>query len=105
MGDAEGIQRRVIAGISLGLQGISNDMKTISLAVSESDYEEYRKAARQQGRSTADLIREAMAVYRATHIGKRTRLERLPALAGHRLVGELPASDEVWDEMFERGDE
>jgi hypothetical protein len=80
-------------------------MKTISLAVSESDYEAYRTAAKQQRRSTADLIREAMSVYRGTHLERRTRLENLPALAGHRLIADLPTSSDVWDEMFDRCDE
>jgi len=39
-------------------------MKTISLAVSETDYEAYRRASHAQHRPIAQLIREAMAFYR-----------------------------------------
>ena len=41
------------------------DMKTISLSVSEKDYELFRDEAKRQQRSIASLIREAMAVHLA----------------------------------------
>lgn len=74
-------------------------MKTISLAVSESDYEAFRHAAARRGRSIAQLIREAMATYRAEHLPELSRLEDFPVLVGHRLVAPLPARDELWDEV------
>lgn len=74
-------------------------MKAISLAVSESDYEAFRRAAERDGRSIAHLIREAMAVYRVERLQERTRLKDFPVLVGHRPVAKLPTRDEVWDEI------
>lgn len=77
-------------------------MKTISLAVSEDDYEEFRRTARRQNRPIAQLIREAMAVYRAEHLSARVALNELPVLAGHRPRTGLPTKEEVYDEIFDR---
>lgn len=75
-------------------------MKTISVAVSEEDYEEYRRASRVQKRPIAQLIREAMATYRAEHLERRIALDELPVLPGHRLKAELPTKEEVYGEVF-----
>lgn len=75
-------------------------MKTISLAVSTDDYEAFRQAAREQGRPIAQLIRESMAVYRAEHLERRQRLDRLPVLAGHQPTGDLPSRAEIYEEIF-----
>lgn len=75
-------------------------MKTISVAVSDNDYEAFRRAARAQRRSIAQLIREAMAYYRTEKIVARSPLTDVPVLAGHRLVGRLPDRHEVYDEIF-----
>jgi len=74
-------------------------MKTISLAVSEPDYEAFRRAAEVEGRSIAQLIREAMATYRAERLETRTPLRVLPVLIGHRPLAPLPERSEVWDEI------
>jgi len=76
-----------------------NDMRTISVAVSETDYEAFRRAADRQGRPIAHLIREAMAVYRAERLRERTRLTHFPVLVGHRQVAPLPSREELWDEV------
>jgi hypothetical protein len=76
-------------------------MRTISVAVSESDYDAFRKAAGQRDRSIAQLIREAMARYRETELEPRTPLRSVPVLPGHRLVGRLPSRSEIYDELFE----
>lgn len=73
-------------------------MKTISVAVSEADYETFRQAARRRNGSAAQLIREAMAFYRAEKLEERPRLTDLPVLAGHRPLSGLPA----WAELLER---
>lgn len=77
-------------------------MKTISLAVSESDYEAFRLASQSGGRSVAQLIREAMAVYRSEHLEERTLLTDFPVLVGHRLLTDLPTREEIHDEMLDR---
>lgn len=75
-------------------------MKTISLSVSEVEYQAFQRAAKQKNRSVAQLIREAMTYYREKSLEAKTPLTELPLLPGHRQVKELPARDEVYDEMF-----
>lgn len=76
-------------------------MKTISVAVSEADYEAFREAARAEGRSIAQLIREAMAEYRREHLNRRSKLVDLPLFPGPRPVTPLPSREEIYDEAFE----
>jgi len=75
-------------------------MKSISLSVIESDYEAFRRAAEDSGRSIAQLIREAMALYREERIDRGTPLREVPVLAGHRLKRPLPSRVELYDEMY-----
>jgi hypothetical protein len=75
-------------------------MRTISVAVSEPDYEAFRRAAGSQGRPIAELIREAMALYRTERIEPRTRLTDLPVFLGRQAVSELPHRAEIYDEIF-----
>jgi hypothetical protein len=77
-------------------------MKTISVSVSEDDYELFRRQARLKGRKIAELIREAMALYRDERLVPREPLREIPLLAGHRLTGPIPSRAEVWDEIFTR---
>lgn len=74
-------------------------MRTISVAVSEDDYEAFRRAADRQRRPIAQLIREAMFVYRSEHLSERTRLTDFPVLVGHRQIAPLPTREELWDEV------
>lgn len=76
-------------------------MKTISVAVSESDYDAFREAAQQRDRSIAQLIRDAMARYRETELEPRRPLRAVSVLPGHRPVGKLPSRSEIYEEMFE----
>jgi hypothetical protein len=75
-------------------------MKTISVTVSSEDYEVFRQVASSEGRSIAQLIREAMAYYRAEKLRRSTRLTKLPVLAGHRALGPLPSRADVYDEIL-----
>ncbi len=77
-------------------------MKPISLSVSESEYEAFRVAARAQGRPIAEMIREAMAFYRAEKISARQDLTTVPVLVGHRPVAPLPARSDLYDDMVGR---
>jgi hypothetical protein len=76
-------------------------MRTISLAVLESDYEAFKEAAKEQGRSAAQLIREAMTFFRQHRLQKREPLRALPVLSAHRPIGNLPSRAELYDEVFE----
>jgi hypothetical protein len=74
-------------------------MKTISLAVLESDYEAFRKVAEAEGRSVALMIREAMAAYRVQVLEQQKPLRSLPVLTGHRQTAPLPTRDEIYAEV------
>jgi hypothetical protein len=77
-------------------------MRTISVSVSKADYDAFRRGSKRQKRSIAQLIREAMALYREERLEPKGRLTELPVLIGHRPKGALPARAELYDEMFER---
>jgi len=79
-------------------------MKSISLSVSEDDYEAFRAAADREGESIAALIREAMSFYRKERLSDRRPLEQLPVLVGHRPLTPLPSRATVYDEMFGDGE-
>jgi uncharacterized protein YbjT (DUF2867 family) len=74
-------------------------MKTISLSVSESDYEAFREVAEAEGRPVALMIREAMAAYRVQVLEKKKPLRSVPVLVGHRQVSPLPTRDEIYAEV------
>ena len=76
-------------------------MRRISLAVLESDYEAFKQAAKEQERSAAQLIREAMTFFRQHRLQQREPLRELPILSANRLLGELPSRAELYDELFE----
>jgi hypothetical protein len=88
--------------LGTGRDNIGTYMKTISVMVLEEEYEAFRRAARHQGRPVAQLIREAMALYRAERIERAGRLEEVPVLPGHRPKGPLPTREELYDEVFGR---
>ena len=75
-------------------------MKTISVGIVDSDYESFRRASKAQGRPIAQLIREAMALYRREHLEQRTPLRDVPVLVGHCLVTDLPDRSDLYDEVF-----
>lgn len=79
----------------------ATDMKTISIGVSEQDYEAFQIASRREKRPVAQLIREAMAFYRQERLETRRPLRDLPVLPGHRPTGALPSRAEVWEEIFD----
>ncbi len=79
-------------------------MRTFSVSVPDSDYEAFRQAAEARNRLFDDLVREAIALYRAERIQGKEPLTDLPVLSGHQLVGELPPRTEVWDEILQSGD-
>jgi hypothetical protein len=80
---------------------IDTNMKTISVAVSEADYRAFQEAAEREHRPVAQLIREAMAEYRARRLPEKTALRQLPVLAGHRPIAPLPSRSEIYDEIFD----
>jgi hypothetical protein len=75
-------------------------MKVISLSVSKEDYEAFRRGSRRLKRPIAQLIREAMAVYRRERLEEKNRLVELPVLVGHRPLSALPGRAEIYEEVF-----
>ncbi len=76
-------------------------MKTISIAVSEDDYEAFRRESQQSDRPIAQLIRESMAYYRKEHLEEKIRLTELPVVVGHRPLAGLPTRAELYEEVFD----
>ena len=60
-------------------------MKLISLNVSEKTYGEFKKYAQDQDRPVAELIREAMELYREKKIELQKSLKHLPTSAKPKL--------------------
>jgi len=85
----------------VGVCGIVDAMRTISISVSRDDYEAFRRGSKRLRRSIAQLIREAMALYREERLEQKSRLTELPVLVGHRPFGRLPTRAELYDELFE----
>lgn len=75
-------------------------MKTITINVSEPVYEDYRRASRSQGRSTSELIREAMESYRRQHLRSRGDLRGLRPRSLGKLLKPLSRRDDLLSEML-----
>jgi hypothetical protein len=77
-------------------------MRTISVSVSKDDYAAFRRGSKRLRRSIAQLIREAMALYREQRLEEKSRLSSLPVLVGHRPLASLPSRADLYDEIFAR---
>jgi hypothetical protein len=77
-----------------------NDMKTISLSVSDEEYAKFQQISAHIDRPVAQLIRAAMVHYRTTVLEPKERLTELPLLYGHRPTAPLPGRAELYDEVF-----
>lgn len=78
-------------------------MKPITINVSESTYSEFKEHARRQDRKTAELIREAMELYREKKIcdsASRSLRELQPASLG-QILTPLDGSDDLLGEMVD----
>ncbi|RPJ56777.1 MAG: ribbon-helix-helix protein, CopG family [Acidobacteria bacterium] len=60
-------------------------MKVISVYVSENTYAKFKEYAEAQDRPVAELIREAMELYRSSRIQPRRQLTVLPTTAKPKL--------------------
>jgi len=80
-------------------------MKTITVHVSEPIYREYQEFAKRTDRKTAELIREAMELYRAQRIRQRqthSLLEHEPADMGKPLKPSRSRADLLEDFFDDR---
>jgi Ribbon-helix-helix protein, copG family len=80
---------------------IISNMKSISVSVHEDDYEVFRAHAKREGRSIAELVREAMRQYRQK-LGSINRLEHVTVLDGPTPKGPLSDKSAIYDEMVGR---
>jgi metal-responsive CopG/Arc/MetJ family transcriptional regulator len=77
-------------------------MKTITVNVSETVYEEFQQYAKRVDRKAAELIREAMEMYRRQHIQRRTSLKvRRPAASVGGSFRALGPDDDLLGEMLD----
>lgn len=76
-------------------------MKTITVNVSESVYEDFQKFALKLEKKTSELIREAMEEYRIAHIERKTSLrDRRPASVGGA-IEPVTTEDDLLEEMLD----
>jgi hypothetical protein len=76
-------------------------MKPITVNVSESIYQDFKEYARRQDRKTAELIREAMELYREKKIQDSgiTSLRELRPESLGKLLQPLSSEDDILEEM------
>lgn len=75
-------------------------MKTITINVSETAYEDFRRAARAAGRPTSELIREAMETYRRERLRPRPDLRAFRPRSLGAVLKPLEGDDDLLDEML-----
>lgn len=76
-------------------------MKTITVNVSEPVYQDFRLYARRTDRKASELIREAMELYRQTHMQRRTTLrDRRPASVGGA-IQPITSNDDLLEDMLD----
>ena len=76
-------------------------MKTISVNVSEPVYQDFLEHARRTDRTAAELIREAMELFRAQRIAARTSIKTLGPLDLGKVVAPLDSEDDLLEEMLD----
>ena len=75
-------------------------MKTISVNVSEPVYEDFMEHAQRTDRTAAELIREAMDMFRCDRIRPRTSLTELKPLNLGKTLKPLSSRDALLGEML-----
>ncbi len=75
-------------------------MKTISVNISEPVYQDFLDYARRTDRTAAELIREAMELFRNQRIRPRTSVATLEPLDLGRTLRPLTSRDDLLDEML-----
>ncbi|MFZ4484104.1 MAG: hypothetical protein ACOYOL_09020 [Chthoniobacterales bacterium] len=76
-------------------------MKTITINVSGPVYDEFRAFAGKTDRKASELIREAMELYRQTHLHRRTSLwDRRPTTVGGP-IRPMTGEDDLLGEMLD----
>lgn len=77
-------------------------MKAITINVSEPVYARFQEYAKQHDRTTSELIREAMDLYRSTRIEKRSSLRDLgPAASVGEVYHPYSGREDLFEEMID----
>jgi predicted transcriptional regulator len=79
---------------------ILNNMKAITINVSESIYRAFQDLAKSKGRSTAELIREAMELYWNQRGQPRTSLQDWRPVSAGKVLRPLFEGDDLLEEML-----
>ena len=79
---------------------IESYMKTISVNISEPVYEDFVAHARRTDRTAAELIREAMELFRNQRIRPRTSIAALKPLDLGKTLRPLNSRDDLLGEML-----
>jgi hypothetical protein len=75
-------------------------MKTITINVSEPVYEDFRRASKNLGRPTSELIREAMERYRRECLRPEADLQGFRPRSVGKVLEPLTRDDDLLDEMM-----
>ena len=75
-------------------------MKTISVNISEPVYRDFLEYARKTDRTAAELIREAMELFRNERIRPRTSIAGLKPLDLGKTLRHLTSRDDILGEML-----
>jgi hypothetical protein len=77
-------------------------MKTISINISEPVYEDFIDYARRTDRTAAELIREAMELFRNQRIRPRTSIAGLKPLNLGKALRPFTGRDDILGEMLKK---
>lgn len=75
-------------------------MKTITINVSEPVYADFRHASQRLDRPTSELIREAMELYRKTHLQPRGDLRNFRPRSLGAVLAPLHSGEDLFTEML-----
>ncbi len=76
-------------------------MKTITVNVSEPVYQDFRAYATKTDRKASELIREAMELYRQTHMQRRTSLRDRRSASVGGPIQPITSSDDLLGDMLD----
>jgi hypothetical protein len=77
-------------------------MKTISVNISEPVYKDFLEHARKTDRTAAELIREAMELFRDQRIRPRTSIAKLKPLQLGKTLRQPTRRDDLLEEMLSK---
>jgi hypothetical protein len=75
-------------------------MKTITINVSEPVYRVFQKYAEAQDRTTSELIREAMALYKAEKIEKKSSIRHSQPFSVGKVLDPVFKREDYLEEML-----